>query len=61
MQVEPEEGVMGDRPECRRILGRGLRVVTPEESIPMRAGTGKQSVFEHVDRRAELLPKGSSP
>src|SRR6266536_186284 len=54
MQVEPEEGVMGDRPECRVFWGSR---VTPEESIPMHAGTGKQSVFEHVDRRTELLPK----
>src|SRR6266702_2347462 len=27
----------------------------------MRAGTGEQSVFEHVDSRAELLPEGGSP
>src|ERR1700680_4013736 len=29
--------------------------------MPMRAGTGEQGVFEHVDRRAELLPEGGSP
>src|SRR2546421_13029705 len=57
MQVEPEEGVMGDRPECRVFWGsRG----TPEESMPMHAGTSKQSVFEHVDRRAELLPQSGA-
>ena len=27
----------------------------------MRAGTGEQGVFEHVDRRAELLPEGGPP
>src|SRR5947199_8128427 len=27
----------------------------------MRAGTGEQGVFEHVDSRAELLPEGGSP
>src|SRR6266699_3994790 len=57
MQVEPEEGVMGDRPECRVFWGSR---VTPEESIPMHAGTSKQSVFEHVDRRAELLPQSGA-
>src|SRR6266567_1038813 len=57
MQVEPEEGVMGDRPECRVFWGSR---VTPEESIPMHAGTGKQSVFEHVDRRTELLPQSGA-
>src|SRR5436309_9156931 len=29
--------------------------------MPMRAGTGEQSVFEHVDCRAELLPEGGPP
>ncbi|MFL5590358.1 MAG: hypothetical protein ACJ8DI_22275 [Ktedonobacteraceae bacterium] len=33
-------------------------MVAPEASMPMRAGTGEQGVFEHVDRRAELLPEG---
>ena len=27
----------------------------------MGAGTGEQGVFEHVDRRAELLPEGRPP
>src|SRR5207248_1778606 len=27
----------------------------------MRAGTGEQGVFEHVDSRAELLPEGGTP
>src|SRR5712692_2123829 len=36
-------------------------MVAPEASIPMRAGTGEQGVFEHVDSRAELLPEGGSP
>ena len=27
----------------------------------MRAGTGEQGVFEHVDSRAELLPEGGPP
>src|SRR5258706_11588350 len=58
IEVEPEEGVMGERPEC--CVFRGFRV-SPEESIPMRAGTGEQGVFEHVDRRAELLPEGRPP
>src|SRR6266699_3341132 len=57
MQVEPEEGVMGDRPECRVFWGSR---VTPEESMPMHAGTGKQSVSAHVDRRAELLPQSGA-
>src|SRR5260370_38646944 len=48
---------MGDRPECRVFWGSR---VTPEESIPMHAGTGKQSVFEHVDGRAELLPQSGA-
>jgi hypothetical protein len=53
---------MGDRPECCEF--RGLWVVflvAPEASIPMRAGTGEQGVFEHVDSRAELLPEDGSP
>src|SRR5215472_14161924 len=57
MQVEPEEGVMGDRPEGRVCWGSR---VTPEESMPMHAGTGKQSVFQHVDRRTELLPQSGA-
>src|SRR5262249_46666944 len=57
IEVEPEEGVMGDRPECW--VARGFRI-TPEESIPMCTGTGKQGIFEHVDRRTELLPQGSA-
>ena len=36
-------------------------MVAPEVSIPMRAGTGEQGVFEHVDSRAELLPEGGPP
>ncbi len=36
-------------------------MVAPEASIPMRAGTGEQGVFEHVDSRAELLPEGGTP
>jgi hypothetical protein len=27
----------------------------------MRAGTGEQGVFEHVDRSAELPPEGGPP
>src|SRR5260370_33336169 len=48
---------MVDRQECRVFWGSR---VAPEESIPMHAGTGKQSVFEHVDRRAELLPQSGA-
>src|SRR6266568_1060480 len=29
--------------------------------MPMRAGTGEQGVFEHVDRRAELPPEDGPP
>src|SRR5437762_14284578 len=59
IQVEPEECMIGDVPECCGF--RWLWVVwvlAPKASIPMRAGTGEQGVFEHVDRRAELLPEG---
>src|SRR6266705_212262 len=54
IQVEPEEGVMGERPEGWVCLG--FRV-TPEESIPQRAGAGEQAIFQHIDGRAELPPQ----
>src|SRR5258706_7316508 len=57
IQVEPEEGVVGERPGCW--VGWGFRV-TPKESIPQRAGIGHQGVFQHVDRRAELPPQSGA-
>jgi hypothetical protein len=35
-------------------------LIAPEAFIPMRAGTGEQGVFEHVDSRAELPPQSSA-
>src|SRR5260370_40952322 len=57
IQVEPEEGVMGERPEGG--VCWGFRV-TPEESIPQRAGAGEQGIFQHSDGRAELPPQSSA-
>src|SRR2546421_3293746 len=57
IQVEPEEGVMGERPEGW--VGWGFRI-TPEESSPQGAGAGKQSIFQHVDGRTELPPQSSA-
>src|SRR6266516_4193295 len=57
IQVEPEEGVMGERPECW--VCWGFRV-TPEECIPLRAGAGEQGIFQHIDGRAKLPPQSSA-
>src|SRR5260221_11710227 len=57
IQVEHEQGVMGERPEGW--VCWGFRV-TPEESIPQRAGAGEQGIFQHVDGRAELPPQSSA-
>src|SRR6266567_1460734 len=58
IQVEPEEGVMGERPEGREFRGLwGVGVVAPKVCIPQRAGAGEQSIFEHIDGRAELPPQ----
>src|SRR5258708_32642070 len=54
IQVEPEEGVMGERPECSRCWG--FRV-PPEQSIPHRAAAGEQGIFQHIAGRAELPPQ----
>src|SRR6266567_300460 len=58
IEVEPEEGMMGERP--KRWVCWGLRVM-PEKSIPMRARTGQQGVFQHSDGRAELPPQSGAP
>ena len=57
IQVEPEEGVMGERPECW-VCWRFR--VTSEESIPQRTGAGEQGIFKHFDGRAELPPQSSA-
>src|SRR5216683_4929536 len=57
IQVEPEEGVMGERPEgwvCWSFW------VIPEESIPQRVGAGEQGIFQHLDGRAELPPQSNA-
>src|SRR5436309_11449570 len=54
IQVEPEEGMIGEIPECWVIR---LFLIAPEAFIPMRAGTGQQGVLKHIDGRAELLPQ----
>src|SRR5437879_8259311 len=43
-------------PECWVIR---LFLIAPEAFIPMRAGTGQQSVLKHIDGGAELLPQSS--
>jgi hypothetical protein len=54
--------MMGERPEGGEFRGLwGVGVVAPKVCIPQRAGAGYQGVFKHIDGRAELLPKGSSP
>src|SRR5712691_3017449 len=57
IQVEPEEGMIGEIPECWVIR---LFLIAPEPFIPMRAGTGQQSVLKHIDGRAELLPQSGA-
>lgn len=62
IEVEPEEGVMGDRPEGSVARGRWVvGVVAPEVSSLLCAGTGEHGVLEHIDGRAELLPEGGPP
>src|SRR6266567_4666430 len=57
IQVEPEEGVVGERPECW--VCWGLRV-TPEEFMPLHAGAGEQGIFQHIDSRTQLPPQSST-
>src|SRR5260370_8461806 len=58
IQVEPEEGMIGEIPECWVIR---LFSIAPEAFIPMRAGTGQQGVLKHIDGRAELPPQTRFP
>ena len=48
---------MGERPEVWVCLS--FRV-TPEESIPQRAGAGEQGMFQHINGRTELPPQSSA-
>src|SRR5712691_2868415 len=57
IQVEPEEGMIGEIPECWVIR---LFLIAPEAFIPMRAGTGQQGVLKHIDGRTELLPQSGA-
>src|SRR6266699_2005117 len=57
IQVEPEEGVMGERPECWVCWSFQ---VTPEALSPQRVGAGDQGIFQHIDGRAELPPQSGS-
>src|SRR5207247_7163711 len=57
IQVEPGEGMIGEIPEGWVIR---LFLIAPEAFMPMRARTGQQGVFEHVDSRAELPPQSSA-
>src|SRR6266571_7793344 len=57
IQVEPEEGMIGEIPECWVIR---LFLIAPEAFIPMRAGTGQQGVLKHIDGRAELPPQSGA-
>src|SRR5260370_4796652 len=58
IQVEPEEGMIGEIPEGWVIR---LFLIAPESFIPMRAGTGQQGVLKHIDGRAELPPQCGAP
>src|SRR5260221_5598364 len=58
IQVEPEEVMIGEIPECWVIR---LFSIAPEAFIPMRAGTGQQGVLKHIDGRAELPPQSGVP
>src|ERR1700682_5595772 len=58
IQVEPEEGVIGEIPEGWVIR---LFLIAPEALLPQRAGTGQQSVLKHIDGRADLPPQCGAP
>src|SRR5437868_956749 len=58
IQVEPEEGMIGEIPECWVIR---LFLIAPEALFPQRGWAGHQGVFKHIDGRAELPPHNGAP
>src|SRR5579884_248234 len=57
IQVEPVEGMVDGIPECPTF--QSLRAY-PEVLLPERIGAGQQSIFQHIDGRAELLPQNGA-